>query len=182
MLLSTLIISLPSVANVGSLLLLLFFVFAYMGGSCTWQAVCKPSEHAARMKHGLSHCPLPPMRAGVLLFGHVAWGQDLNQHANFTTFPRALLLLFRVATGDNWAVLLRDCMVAPPLCDRAAGNCGHAWAPIYFFSFYLAGGMIALNLVSRDAGMCLRSWGRMGQRGAACEATMHLPFTPRCRS
>lgn len=114
MLLSTLVISLPAIINVGALLFLLFFVFAYMG---------------------------------VQLFGQVVWQEDLNEHANFTSFPRALMLLFRVATGDNWAVLLQDCMAQPPSCDPAAGTCGHAWAPAYFFAFYLAGAMIALNLL-----------------------------------
>lgn len=85
--------------------------------------------------------------AGVQLFGQVVWQEDLNEHANFTSFPRALMLLFRVATGDNWAVLLQDCMAQPPSCDPAAGTCGHAWAPAYFFAFYLAGAMIALNLL-----------------------------------
>ena len=84
----------------------------------------------------------------MLLFGNIVWQGDLNAHANFTTFPQALLLLFRVATGDNWAALLQNCMVRPPLCDLAAGNCGHSWAPLYFFSFYLAGAMIALNLLT----------------------------------
>ncbi|PRW21007.1 voltage-gated ion channel superfamily [Chlorella sorokiniana] len=115
MLLSTLIVSLPALWNVGALLFLLFFIYAYMG---------------------------------VLLFGQVAWREDLNAHANFTTFPDALLLLFRVATGDNWAALLRDCMVRPPECDPDAGNCGHTWAPAYFLSFYLSGALIALNLLT----------------------------------
>lgn len=91
---------------------------------------------------------LPSASSGVLLFGQVVWREDLNAHANFTTFPDALLLLFRVATGDNWAALLRDCMVRPPECDADAGNCGHAWAPVYFLSFYLSGALIALNLLT----------------------------------
>ena len=79
----------------------------------------------------------------MLLFGQVAFQDNLNEHANFTTFPRALLLLFRVATGDNWSVLLRDCMARQaPACDPAAGTCGYAWAPLYFFSFYLMGAMV----------------------------------------
>ena len=96
--------------------------------------------------HALPLLPLLP--PGVLLFGQVVWQEDLNAHANFTTFWHALLLLFRVATGDNWAALLRDCMVQPPACDPDAGNCGKAWAPVYFLSFYLSGAMIALNLLT----------------------------------
>ncbi|PSC71712.1 voltage-gated ion channel superfamily isoform A [Micractinium conductrix] len=126
-LLSTLIISLPAIINVGALLFLLFFVFSYMG---------------------------------VLLFGQVAFQDNLNEHANFTTFPRALLLLFRVATGDNWSVLLRDCMARQaPACDPAAGTCGYAWAPLYFFSFYLMGAMIAMNLLTTvGAGVVVVVW------------------------
>ena len=29
-------------------------------------------------------------------------GQSLNEHANFESFGRAMLTLFRVATNDEW--------------------------------------------------------------------------------
>lgn len=144
---------------VGALLFLLFFIFAYMGAAsllggtdqmlrahCHGQAAASSQCKSLLDIHPCS--PPPSLVTGVLLFGQVAWQEDLNAHANFTTFPDALLLLFRVATGDNWAALLKDCMVQPPECNAGAGNCGHDWAPVYFLSFYLSGAMIALNLLT----------------------------------
>ena len=43
---------------------------------------------------------------GVLLFGELKQGTALNEHANFTNFPLALLTLFRLATNDNWNDLM----------------------------------------------------------------------------
>jgi hypothetical protein len=36
------------------------------------------------------------------LFGQVRYGKYLTRHANFSTFPVALLTLFRMTTGENW--------------------------------------------------------------------------------
>lgn len=73
-------------------------------------------------------------------------GPALNEHANFETFPNALLLLFRIATADEWTGIMDDISVAPPLCDPAAGNCGSALGPFYIMSFTLLTGQIMLNL------------------------------------
>lgn len=61
-LVSTLIVSLPAFWNVGALLFLLFFIYAYIA---------------------------------VLLFGSVKHNEGLDYHANFETFPMALLTLLR---------------------------------------------------------------------------------------
>ncbi|GAB4819675.1 hypothetical protein N2152v2_006721 [Parachlorella kessleri] len=112
-LMTTLIISLPAIVNVGALLLLFFFIYSYMG---------------------------------VLLLGNIKLQQHLNSHANFLNFPNAMLLLFRVATGDDWAGIMSDCMVGPPDCDPHLGECGSKYVWVYFLTFYLAVGLIALNL------------------------------------
>lgn len=114
-LLSTLIISLPAIVNVGALLVLLFFVFAVMGELPRQGSLCPLTQASAwrccwprrlrRLLPAAAHrIPKPPTAcpSGVLLFGRLAWQQDINAHANFATFPRAALVLFRVATGDNW--------------------------------------------------------------------------------
>jgi len=48
---------------------------------------------------------------GMTLFGRVAHGDFVHRHANFENFPNALLLLFRMATGESWNGLMHDCMV-----------------------------------------------------------------------
>ena len=73
-------------------------------------------------------------------------GENLNEHANFETFGRAMLTLFRIATADAWTGILEDARVRPPLCDDAAGECGTVLAPIYIMSFAILLGQIILNL------------------------------------
>ena len=73
-------------------------------------------------------------------------GEHLNEHANFETFPSAVLLLFRIATADEWTGIMSDASVAPPDCDPDAENCGTRAAPMYIMSFALLIGQIMLNL------------------------------------
>jgi hypothetical protein len=115
-LLMTLVLSAPSLANIGSLLLLLMGMYAVLG---------------------------------VQLFTFVIYGELLTEDRNFESFGNALLLLFQVLTGDDWAALMDDCAVTPKnsRCTLEAGNCG-SWAAIpYFVSFQLLGSFVLLNLV-----------------------------------
>lgn len=111
-LLSTLVTSLPAFWNVGALVLLLFFIYAYVG---------------------------------VLTFGSTRRGDALNEHANFESFPMAMLTLFRVATNDEWVGLMRDCSDFPAGC-QAAGDCGSYAAYPFFVTFVVIVSMIMLNL------------------------------------
>lgn len=90
----TLWYSLPSMLNVGALLLLLLSIFALVG---------------------------------VQVFGNVEYGEDLDRHANFGTFPVAMLALFRFTTGEGWEGVMFDTM------DERNG--GTPWAPLYFLVF-----------------------------------------------
>jgi hypothetical protein len=112
-LLETLMVSLPAFWNVGALVLLLFFIYSYVG---------------------------------VLTFGTTIRGDSLNEHANFESFQVAMLTLFRVATNDEWAGLMKDCAVQPPACDMKAGNCGSWGSYPFFISFVIIVSMILLNL------------------------------------
>jgi len=110
---STLILSLPAFWNVGALLMLLFFIYAYVG---------------------------------VLLFGEVRLGEGLNHNANFTRFWYGLNVLLRMATNDDWYLIMKDCSVSPPDCSREVGNCGSPVAQWYFSSFVGFVSIIMLNL------------------------------------
>ena len=101
----TLLVSLPAFWNVGALVLLLFFIYSYVG---------------------------------VLTFGTVARADSINEHANFESFPTAMLTLFRVATNDEWMGLMQD-------CSRPDANGSWVSYP-YFISFVIAVSMIMLNL------------------------------------
>ena len=92
--------------------------------------------------------------AGVILFGTVKYGEALNRHANFKTSFNAMILLFRITTGEDWNKIMHDCMLAKPYCTENAStpnfwetDCGNsAAALIYFMSFYVIVTFVFLNL------------------------------------
>ncbi|GFH11377.1 EF-hand domain-containing protein [Haematococcus lacustris] len=45
------------------------------------------------------------------LFGHIKFQQNITRHANFRTFPVAMITLFRCITGENWNALMQDTML-----------------------------------------------------------------------
>jgi len=50
---------------------------------------------------------------GINLFAQVQLQENLNMHANFQTFWRAFLTLFRCATGEGWNNILYELMLRP---------------------------------------------------------------------
>ncbi|MEQ2283606.1 hypothetical protein AMECASPLE_013142 [Ameca splendens] len=91
--------------------------------------------------------------AGVVLFGTVKYGENINRHANFSTAGKAITVLFRIVTGEDWNKIMHDCMVQPPFCtpdkhrywETDCGN--YAGALIYFCSFYVIIAYIMVNLL-----------------------------------
>lgn len=61
---------------------------------------CSPHVHASAPPCACSHALMPP--CPMQLFGHIQPGGSLNTHANFKTWPNAMLVLIRTATADNW--------------------------------------------------------------------------------
>ena len=92
--------------------------------------------------------------AGVILFGTVKYGEALNRHANFKTSFNAMILLFRITTGEDWNKIMHDCMLSKPYCTETPQtpnfwqtDCGNsAAALIYFISFYVIVTFVFLNL------------------------------------
>ncbi|PVD19084.1 hypothetical protein C0Q70_21643 [Pomacea canaliculata] len=89
---------------------------------------------------------------GVILFGSVKYGYNLGRHVNFETASYAILLLFRIVTGEDWNKIMHDCMVSPPFCTPGGNywetDCGNGLASIiYFCSFYVIITYIVLNLL-----------------------------------
>ena len=90
---------------------------------------------------------------GVILFGSVKTGIALNGHANFKTSFNALLLTFRISTGEDWNKLMRDAMISEPYCrlnltqNYWESNCGNpVAAQIFFHSYFIIITYILLNL------------------------------------
>ena len=88
-LLDTVLQSMGQVASIALLLFLVFFIFA---------------------------------AAGVQMFMYLDCTDDnpcegIDKHAHFENWPMAMLLLFRISTGDNGNGILADAMREPPLCS-----------------------------------------------------------------
>ncbi|XP_071017550.1 voltage-dependent L-type calcium channel subunit alpha-1D-like isoform X1 [Oncorhynchus clarkii lewisi] len=91
---------------------------------------------------------------GMQVFGKVAMvdGTHINRNNNFQTFPQAVLLLFRCATGEAWQEIMLAC-VSGKLCDPESDynpgeemTCGASFAYIYFISFYMLCAFLIINL------------------------------------
>ena len=89
------------------------------------------------------------------VFGKIAMqeGTNIHRNNNFQTFPQALLVLFRSATGEAWQEIMLSCKKDPSvICDplsEDAGNpsgCGTDFAYPYFISFFVVCSFLILNL------------------------------------
>ena len=72
---------------------------------------------------------------GMQLFGNIRLSDDseINKYNNFQTFPMSLLLLFRIATGENWQEIMKSCLNTPNVrCEMdAEGLCGNNFAYVF---------------------------------------------------
>nr|XP_021492333.1 voltage-dependent L-type calcium channel subunit alpha-1S [Meriones unguiculatus] len=91
---------------------------------------------------------------GMQMFGKIALvdGTQINRNNNFQTFPQAVLLLFRCATGEAWQEILLACSYGKqcdPESDYLPGEehtCGTNFAYYYFISFYMLCAFLIINL------------------------------------
>ncbi|XP_055079120.1 voltage-dependent L-type calcium channel subunit alpha-1D [Periophthalmus magnuspinnatus] len=91
---------------------------------------------------------------GMQVFGKIAMvdGTQINRNNNFQTFPQAVLMLFRCATGEAWQEIMLACLPGK-LCDVESDynpgeerTCGSGFAIIYFISFYMLCAFLIINL------------------------------------
>ncbi len=67
-------------------------------------------------------------------FGLTRFGANESGNINFRTVPKALILLFRMSTGEGWNAIMQDfAMILPPFCvedeDFFKSDCGSTqWA------------------------------------------------------
>jgi len=72
---------------------------------------------------------------GVFLFYDMPPTTHIDDYFNFRSFPRALLLVIRMSTGENWSLMMRDCAAVNP------------WiAYPYFLSYITITNFLILNL------------------------------------
>lgn len=92
---------------------------------------------------------------GMQLFGKIGLENDdsaIDRNNNFQTFPQAVLVLFRSATGESWQEIMLSCVNSEEVkCDGASEEgdqapCGSDVALIYFISFYILCSFLIINL------------------------------------
>jgi hypothetical protein len=132
---NSIVTALPGILNTGGLLLLLYFVYAVIG---------------------------------MNLYGLIGFQGELNEHANFRSLGNSMLLLFRFSTGENWNGFMWDLLEARPRCDpnptydksspwcvrdedhlscTEVNGCSAGGSVfVYFYSFILIVGLVALNM------------------------------------
>ncbi|VVC34211.1 Hypothetical protein CINCED_3A011574 [Cinara cedri] len=93
---------------------------------------------------------------GMQIFGRIAKiteGSAIHRNNHFQTFPQAVLVLFRSATGEAWQDIMMACAYRPNevFCDADADKtddncCGSDFAFPYFISFYVLCSFLIINL------------------------------------
>uniref|UniRef100_A0A3B5BNM1 Voltage-dependent T-type calcium channel subunit alpha n=1 Tax=Stegastes partitus TaxID=144197 RepID=A0A3B5BNM1_9TELE len=143
-LLDTVMQALPQVGNLGLLFMLLFFIFAALGVELFGDLICDE----------LHPC------------------EGLGRYATFKNFGMAFLLLFRVATGDNWNGImkdtLRDCATGTTTCYNTVVS------PIYFVSFVLTAQFVLVNVVIAVLMKHLEESNKEAKEEAELEAELEL--------
>lgn len=83
---------------------------------------------------------------GVFFFNGLTTGEVIDEnYKNFKNFGSAYLLLFAIATGEDWNKLMYDCVDTPPDCVEGE-TCGTSFAAAYYIMFILVITHIMLNL------------------------------------
>ncbi|XP_017762733.1 PREDICTED: muscle calcium channel subunit alpha-1 isoform X3 [Eufriesea mexicana] len=93
---------------------------------------------------------------GMQVFGKIAIDDDtsIDRNNNFQSFPQAVLVLFRSATGEAWQEIMMACSAQPGIvkCDLNSdemnnlNGCGSDIAFPYFISFYVLCSFLIINL------------------------------------
>lgn len=89
------------------------------------------------------------------LFGKIKLDDEIiTRNNNFQSFPQAVLVLFRSATGEAWQEIMMacasdeegNCVQMPGDPPDSTDNCGSAAAFPYFISFYVLCSFLIINL------------------------------------
>jgi hypothetical protein len=47
---------------------------------------------------------------GVTMFGKIEEGNIINEYFNFANFGMAMIIIFRMSTGEDWPTIMYDTM------------------------------------------------------------------------
>lgn len=83
---------------------------------------------------------------GVFMFANVTQGDIIDPvYMNFSNFTQALIILFRVSTGEDWPKIMNDVSYTGEDCIEGI-NCGTELAPLFFIMFVMICSYVMLNL------------------------------------
>lgn len=142
-LLWTFIKSFQALPYVALLIVMLFFIYAVIGMQVIFDNVTLHFTHLTILVIFVFQ-----------LFGKLELGDILTRNNNFQSFPQAVLVLFRSATGEAWQEIMMACADdTEGNCFRinkteptTSENCGSNAAFPYFISFYVLCSFLIINL------------------------------------
>ncbi|ODM95155.1 Voltage-dependent calcium channel type D subunit alpha-1 [Orchesella cincta] len=84
---------------------------------------------------------------GMQVFGKIPLNSDteINRNNNFQTFPQAVLVLFRSATGEAWQEIMIACQYKED-GNCTSAECGSDFTFPFFISFYFLCSFLIINL------------------------------------
>jgi hypothetical protein len=82
---------------------------------------------------------------GVFVFNTITEGSVIDKYTNFKNFGYGMMILLRIATGEDWNVIMFDTMNTSESCIPMK-TCGTDIAPLYFLSFIVICSFVMLNL------------------------------------
>ena len=82
---------------------------------------------------------------GVFFFKDITSGEQIDDYMNFTTFSYSLVMMLRLSTGEDWPVVMFDCMNTDENCIPGV-NCGTRWAFVFYIIFVVIQQYIMVNL------------------------------------
>ncbi|CAD8084110.1 unnamed protein product [Paramecium sonneborni] len=86
---------------------------------------------------------------GCEFFGKIEKGEYLNEYMNFSNIGKALIVLFKACTKNNWVKVMIDVSERNKYCNKKdEEECGVSWifASTYFYTFLLISSFVAFNL------------------------------------
>mmetsp|Transcript_45960 Transcript_45960/g.53019 ORF Transcript_45960/g.53019 Transcript_45960/m.53019 type:complete len:566 (+) Transcript_45960:1-1698(+) len=79
------------------------------------------------------------------LFYNIKSGEIVDNYTSFENFGKSLVTLFRVSTGEDWNVIMYDC-IKPKSCRTEEDCSAPLSAPLFFLSFIIICSFVMLNL------------------------------------
>ena len=86
---------------------------------------------------------------GCEAFGKITEGEVVTEYLNFKDIGKALLVLFKTCTKNQWVDVMIDVSEKNELCTpETHENCGAGWyfTSLYFYTYILISSFVAFNL------------------------------------